>query len=149
MTGSETETVTEDSATGATLLRKLQATGVGFWARHPILASLAFVALLTGLFIATTPGNRSEADDAFWFADEVETASWRGLPNPNHFVYLPLMRLLYLSANAFGFTVRSYPVMVAAGALLAALAVVTFVLFMHSRVGTSTSVSILTGIGLA
>ena len=107
------------------------------------------VALLAGFYIASTPGNRSEADDAFWFADNVETLPWRELPNPNHPAYLPIMRLLYLSTRAVGLTDRSYRVMVVTGAILAAMTVALFVLFMFRRVGTAMPVAVLTGIGLA
>ena len=64
---------------------------------------LAWGALL-GFYYATAPGNRTEADDAFWYACLVRDGS---LPaqladSSSHLLYLPLMTTIYRLALRAG-----------------------------------------------
>lgn len=84
-------------------------------------------AVLLGLslfYYLTSPGNRTEADDAFWFARDIETAPWPELFDPLHLFFLPLGRIIWKAVAALGGPDRAYPVLVGAGAILAAAAIV-------------------------
>ena len=82
------------------------------------------LALLASLFVWTSPENRTEADDAFWYAWDVETAPWPGLLHPHHMLYLPICRLVWLVVRALGLADRAYPALVVTGAITAAAAIV-------------------------
>src|SRR4051794_21047228 len=59
--------------------------------RHGIIAAIACLTL----YLLTIPGNHSETEDAFDFAQAVRTAPWAELIHPHHLAYLPAARLLY------------------------------------------------------
>jgi hypothetical protein len=86
--------------------------------------TVAAVVLLAAFYIATTPANRSEADDAFWYAWDVEQSSWAGLLQPFHLLFLPLSRVVWLGASTAGLAERSYPILTIMGAVAAAATVV-------------------------
>jgi glycerol-3-phosphate acyltransferase PlsY len=91
------------------------------------LLPLVTVLLVTAVFVLTGPGNRSEADDAFWFAYDIEHGSIRELVGPDHaahLAFLPLARGLFNLARDLGIEVRAYDVVRLANCLLAAVAVV-------------------------
>lgn len=96
----------------------------GEWILARRIALIGGVVLLAALYIFTSPANRTEADDAFWYAWDVETQPWSGLLHPHHLLYLPIARVTWLAVRFLGVADRAYPVMVAAGAVAAAAAVV-------------------------
>lgn len=88
---------------------------------------LVTVLLVTAAFVLTGPGNRSEADDAFWFAFDIEHGSMRELVSADHtahLAFLPLARGLFNLVRGLGIEVRAYDVVRLANCLLAAIAVV-------------------------
>src|SRR5262245_381271 len=88
---------------------------------------LGTVLLLTAVFVVTGPGNRTEPDDAFWFAYDIEHASIRELVSGGHtahLAFLPLARGLFNLVRLVGIEVRAYDVVRLANCLLAAIAVV-------------------------
>ncbi len=56
--------------------------------------SVLFFTVLLFLYL-TYPENRSEADDAFWYAALVRDADIHSLYNPRFLLFLPLMKLLH------------------------------------------------------
>jgi hypothetical protein len=114
---------------------------------------LAIVAVLglTTLYVLTGPGNRSEADDAFGFAYDVEHGSWRillGGGHTSHLLFLPLARGLYNLVGLFG-DVRAYEAVRLANCLLAAAAVVLFASVLRKRFGLSRFAVLAGAVGLA
>ena len=99
------------------------------------------------LYVISNPGNRSEADDAFWFADRVETKSWRALPSFRHFLYLPLMRLVHSAARVMFPAVRSYDVMVGSSIVLGIGSIALLIIIAHRRFGMTTAAAVLSGVG--
>jgi hypothetical protein len=87
-------------------------------------APLLGLLLLALFYLLTAPTNRTEAEDAFWYAWDVETLPWSGLLHPHHMLYLPFERIAWLGTRILGLAERSYPVMVVAGAIAAAVALV-------------------------
>src|SRR5918994_3258178 len=62
-------------------------------------------------YVLTGPGNRSEADDAFWFADNIEHEGLRKLlgdAHTAHLLFLPLARGLFNMLRLAGIDVRAY-----------------------------------------
>jgi hypothetical protein len=85
------------------------------------------VLLVTAAFVLTGPGNRSEADDAFWFAYDIEHGSMRELVGPDHTAHLAFLSLgrgLFNLVRDLGVDVRAYDLVRLANCLLAAIAVV-------------------------
>jgi hypothetical protein len=73
----------------------------------PILAGVfAF-----GLLLWTAPVNRSEAEDAYYYAMRVEQPSAAREYHAHHALYLPTGRILYRAANALGLEVRGLEVL--------------------------------------
>jgi hypothetical protein len=101
---------------------------------------VAWIAL--GLFyILTAAGNRSEADDAFAFAQAVEHASLRDLvsaAHTPHLLFLPFWRSLYGATSTVGPTWRAYDVMRLANSFIGAGAVLLLFALLRRRFGTST-----------
>lgn len=73
----------------------------------PILAGI----LAFGLLLWTAPVNRSEAEDAFYYAMRVEQPSAAREYHAHHALYLPAGRLLYRAALALGLEVRGLEVL--------------------------------------
>lgn len=97
--------------------------------------------LAIGVFyIVTAPGNRSEADDAFAFAHDVEDVPLTALvaaAHTPHVAFLPFWRLLHRSAIAAGFDWRAYDVIRVADSFAAAAAVLVLFALLRGRFGTS------------
>lgn len=93
--------------------------------RRAGLTALA-IAGVAACYVLTAPGNRSEAEDAYLYAAQVEQGEPGTLVHRHHLVYVPVMRALYLAAHAVGLPVRAYPLMCWVGAIAAALAMALF-----------------------
>ena len=98
-------------------------------------APLLGLLLLALFYLLTAPTNRTEAEDAFWYAWDVETLPWSGLLHPHHMLYLPFERIGWLGARILGLSERSYPVMVVAGAIAAAVVLVVLWDMLVRRLG--------------
>ncbi len=61
-------------------------------------------------FLATSPVNRSEAEDAYDYAWRVETSSGVDLLDGNHLLYFPAMKMLYEAVEHL--EIRAFPVLV-------------------------------------
>lgn len=85
-------------------------------------AVVAFV-VLAGFYVLTSPSNHSEADDALWYAWDVEQAAWPVLFHPFHVIYLPVARLAWRAVHALGGPERAYSTLIVLGALASAGAV--------------------------
>jgi hypothetical protein len=101
------------------------------------------VALLAvGLFyILAAAGNRSEADDAFAYAQAVEHTPLRGLvssAHTSHLLFLPSWRLLYAATSTVAPVWRAYDVIRVANSFIAAGAVLLLFALLRRRFGTST-----------
>lgn len=92
---------------------------------------LAVLLPLFGFFLATAPGNRSDADMAFDYAWRVENGI--GRLDPQAPLYVPLMRAVYIPLRGLGLAGRAYPLMTTLGALWAAVSVYLFFLFCYHR----------------
>lgn len=96
-------------------------------------------------YLFTAPAVHVEADDAYLYAYQVEQDSLTGLLHPYHPLYLPLMRGLFEVGKSIGVADRSFELMTAVGAALAAAAVVLFSLILWKRLGVSKKPSIAIG----
>lgn len=56
---------------------------------------LAIFFLLIFLLIISFPGNRSEADDAFWYANSIKSKEYNSLFNNRFLFFLPFFKALY------------------------------------------------------
>lgn len=74
--------------------------------------TLIFSAVLL-FFIWTQPANHSEAEDAYFYARQVEQGSGSEMFHAHHLLYLPVMRILFRATQALGYTGRSLPVLIA------------------------------------
>ncbi|MET0831434.1 MAG: hypothetical protein ABWY62_03565, partial [Acidimicrobiia bacterium] len=94
----------------------------------------------------TAPANRTESDDGYQFAYEIEhgTASHG---TPRHVAFVPAMHGAYLAVRATGVTEDAQLVATVVNSLLAAAAVALQFLLLRLRLGLSTLSSLL-GAGL-
>lgn len=90
---------------------------------RPALTAAAFLVLAV-FYAVTAPANRTEADDALWYAADVERLEWPGLFQPLHLLYLPLGRAAWQAAKGFGGPERAYPLLALLGAICMAAAMV-------------------------
>jgi hypothetical protein len=92
--------------------------------------------LLTALYVLTGPGNRTEADDAFGYAYDVEHRSFHELfLDASHILFLPLARGALNMLRLVGIDLGAYDAIRLMNCLLAALAVVLFGVLLRSRFG--------------
>lgn len=105
----------------------------GRWV-SPLIPAVAFV-LLSLFYFLTAPGNPTEADDALWYAHDVETATWPELWHPYHLLYLPVGRLFWGFTRAIGLVDRAYPALILMGAMFSAAAVVVVWDLLRRRLG--------------
>lgn len=91
------------------------------------LLPLATVLLVATVYVLTGPGNRTEADDAFWFAYDIEHGSLRNLlghDHASHLLFLPLARGLFNLVRLFNIEIRAYDAVRLANCFVAATTVV-------------------------
>jgi hypothetical protein len=106
------------------------------------LVALAVFLVLAAVFIVTAPVNRTESDDAYQFAYEIE----HGLTShgtARHVAFVPVMRFVYLSTHALGSSISGLALTSAVNACLAAAAVALVFLLLRRRLERSIGVSIL------
>ncbi len=84
------------------------------------------------VYLATVPGNQTEAEDAFWFARVAENpeADWVHL---HHMLYFPIIKLINNVIVFFGFDGRSYDILVLFHTFIGAFTVFLFYLFLQER----------------
>lgn len=117
-----------------------------------ILLLLVAVAGLTTIYALTGPENRSEAEDAFWLADDIENGTLRTLFGPGHtahLLFLPLGRGLFNISRLLSIDVRAYDAVRLANCLLAGAAVVLFGSVLRRRLRLSLFAAISGAAGLA
>jgi hypothetical protein len=117
-----------------------------------ILLLLVAVVGLTTIYALTGPENRSEAEDAFWLADDIENGTLRTLFGPDHtahLLFLPLGRGLFNIARLLSIDVRAYDAVRLANCLLAGAAVVLFGSVLRRRLRLSLFAAISGAAGLA
>lgn len=71
---------------------------------------LGFLAVLEFLLL-TAPSNRSEAEDAFFYAHSVEQGDLSRMFHAHHALYLPAGRLIFRIAQTLGYGGRALPVL--------------------------------------
>ena len=71
----------------------------------------------SALYLATSPDNRFEADDAYSFAAAVEFGDFGSVISPYHLAYIPLVKALYEPIRSVAPEQRALPFMVALGAV--------------------------------
>jgi hypothetical protein len=109
-------------------------------------------AVLALAYILTGPGNRTEADDAFWFAYDIESRSIRELMSSEHtahLLFLPLARGLWNLTGLVGLGIRAYDAIRLANCFVAAASVVLFGYTLWSRLRLSSFAAITAATGLA
>ena len=82
------------------------------------------------IYLATSPDNRFEADDAYSFAAAVEFGDFGSVINPYHLAYIPLVKALYEPIRSVAPEQRALPFMALLGAVAGAVTVVLFYLLM-------------------
>ena len=100
-----------------------------------VIRGILAVLLLAAAYAATSPAHRLEAEDAYEYAWQADTAAAfcdSPLWHPHHLAYLPAVRILYSALHAAGATDHSYPLMCALSALAAAWSVVGVFLIMRT-----------------
>jgi hypothetical protein len=110
------------------------------------------VGLLAMTYILTGPGNRTEADDAFWFAYDIENLSIRDLMSSEHtahLLFMPLARGFWNLTRLLGFEIRAYDAIRLANCVLAAASVVLLGYALRSRLRLSSFAAIAGAMGLA
>jgi hypothetical protein len=84
----------------------------------------------SALYLATSPDNRFEADDAYSFAAAVESGDFGSVISPYHLAYIPLVKALYEPIRSVAPEQRALPFMAILGAVAGAVTVVLFYLLM-------------------
>ncbi len=102
-----------------------------------VAAGIAAALALAAAYLATAPLNRTEAEDVWDFAWQVERAAGPQLVHPHHLVHLPLMRALWRTARWVAPDARAHGVMAGVGALAAGAAVVLFGALLRRAGGVS------------
>ncbi|HZA92482.1 MAG TPA: hypothetical protein VE420_07635 [Gemmatimonadales bacterium] len=116
------------------------------------LLPLVAVLGLGTIYVLTGPGNRSEADDAFWFADDIEHEGLRellGEAHTAHLLFLPLARGLFNMLRLAGIDVRAYDAVRLTNCFVAATAVVLFSTLLRTRFRLSPFAAMTGAAGLA
>jgi hypothetical protein len=88
------------------------------------------VAVISILYLATSPDNRFEADDAYSFAAAVEHGDFGSVVNPYHLGYVPLLKAIHAPVKAVAPGLDALPFMAAVGAVAGAITVVIFYLLL-------------------
>lgn len=119
--------------------------------RKPWFARLLSGLALFAFYYATAPGNRTEADDAFWYACLVRQAplgSQVAGQHSSHLLYLPLMTSIYRLAQDAGITLSSYDLLRLISSIAAAATGVLFYLLLRERLGVGFHASLAATTGL-
>jgi hypothetical protein len=118
--------------------------------RRPRIARVLAWGALLGFYYATAPGNRTEADDAFWYACLVRDGS---LPaqladSSSHLLYLPFMTTIYRLALHAGVTLSSYDLLRFMSSIAAASTAVLFFFLLRRRLNVSIRAAVASTVGL-
>jgi hypothetical protein len=100
----------------------------------------ATVLLIATVYVLTGPGNRSEADDAFSFAYDIEHGTLQKLLGPehvSHLFFLPLARGLFNLVQLFNIEMRAYDAVRLTNCFVAATTVVLFGIVLRRRLRLS------------
>ncbi len=91
------------------------------------------------IYLCTLPVNRSEAEDAYMYAYDVETKSMQDLLHPHHLLYGPLGKGIYDVSREIGLAERALPVLVGLSLLsgICALALFSLLLGRYGGIGQS------------
>ena len=118
--------------------------------RQPWLAWLLIWILLFVIYLVTAPGNRTEADDAFWFACEVDRGSLRDqlLGHFSHLLYLPLMSAIHQALDWLGVTLSTHDLLRLISNLSAPSAALAFFAIARSRFHMSLDAALASTAGL-
>lgn len=108
--------------------------------------SIVLFLAVAGLFLLTPVRNRSEAEDAYRYALQVEVESVHDLGHRHHLLYAPAMRTFLLAARSMGYEGRSMPILTAFSAWSGALSAVMVFLIGRERLGLSLAGSVLTAV---
>jgi hypothetical protein len=114
-------------------------------------AVLAYLLVVTW-YVLTAPGTRTEAEDAFTFAAEIERADIGSLlsgTHVSHLLFLPLGQMLFNLVRLVAQDARAYDVVRFANCLVAAIAVVWLLHLLRYRLKLSRFASIAGAAGLA
>ncbi len=120
-------------------------TGPSSWRPWAVLGTLA-----AAFYLVAYARNRIETDDAFQFAEEVESAPWALLidgDNVRHLVVLPMFRLLHDLVMWVGVEVRAYELMRVTSSLAAGAAVALLGIVLEKRFQLSRFVAVATASG--
>jgi hypothetical protein len=118
--------------------------------RRPWLLRLLVGIGLFTLYYATAPGNRTEADDGFWYACLVRQGGFRAqvVGASSHLLFLPLMSATYRMARDTGFTISSYDLLRLVSSIGAACTGVLFYLFLRQRMNVTFHAALASAVGL-
>jgi len=105
------------------------------------LTPILFFGVILGFFMLTVPANHSEAEDAYYYARMAEQGAWSEMFHAHHLIYLPLMRMVFRTAQFAGYTGRSFPVLTGISMISGALAVCLFVALLR-RAGAKKTTAI-------
>lgn len=97
------------------------------------IAYILFFFAVFSLFWNTGIANRTEADDAFEYAYQVEHNGRDWLYHPHHLLYGAVTKDLYNGAKLLGYTGRAYPMLCLLSAVCGAGAVLMFFRFCYRR----------------
>lgn len=107
--------------------------------QQPWLAWFLIWILLFVFYLMSAPGNRIEADDAFWFACEVDRGGLRDqlLGHNSHLLYLPLMSGIHQGLERLGIALSAYDLLRLVSNLSAPSAALAFFAIARDRFGMS------------
>jgi hypothetical protein len=107
--------------------------------RTPRIARVLAWGALLGFYYATAPGNRTEADDAFWYACLVRDGSLSAqlADASSHLLYLPFTTTIYRFARDAGVTLSSYDLLRLMSSIAAASTAVLFYFLLRRRLNVS------------
>jgi hypothetical protein len=111
--------------------------------------SIVLFFALAALFLFTPVRNRSEAEDAYNYALQVERGPVQALGHRHHLLYAPAMRFVLLAAQRLGYQGRSMPIMTTFSALSGAASAVLVFLICRNRLGLTLAGSVLAAVLLS
>jgi hypothetical protein len=118
--------------------------------RRPRIARILAWAALLGFYYATAPGNRTEADDAFWYACLVRDGNLAAqlADSSSHLLYLPFVTTIYRLALDAGVTLSSYDLLRLMSSIAAASTAVLFYFLLRRRLNVSFRAAVASTAGL-
>jgi len=104
--------------------------------KSSLLRSIVLILAVSIVYLATVPGNQSEAEDAFWYALVAENseAHWAHV---HHMLYFPTIRTINNAMMLFGASGRAYPYLVLFHIVVGVCTVFIFYMFLKERMNIS------------